>query len=283
MINVVSFSGGRTSAYLCHLMKEKYGDDVAFVFCDTGAEHPKTYDFIRKVNHELRLNLVCLRADITQEMGIRTGYKVVSIDDIGPDLKPFRDLVAKYGVPYYPNGRQCTGMMKTAPFIEYCDEQFGKGQYINWLGIRADEPRRLNPKSGVRYLADISDFEKQDVLNWWAKKDYDLECPEWLGNCAFCIQKKVSKVALAAIDEPEMANDFINMVDESARRKDGKKYDSMYETGLSLKQIRDNFELFDRDHVMQLVVRGRRLDTGSCSESCEPFSDQGELFGLEYK
>jgi len=41
---VVSFSGGRTSAYLCSLIKGLHPDAV-FVFMDTGAEHPETYDF----------------------------------------------------------------------------------------------------------------------------------------------------------------------------------------------------------------------------------------------
>lgn len=37
MKKVVSFSGGRTSAYLCYLMKEMHGDEVDFIYMDTGA------------------------------------------------------------------------------------------------------------------------------------------------------------------------------------------------------------------------------------------------------
>ncbi|ECH8657212.1 hypothetical protein OY08_05925, partial [Salmonella enterica subsp. enterica] len=46
---VVSFSGGRSSAYLVYLMEQrrKAGEDVHFTFMDTGAEHPATYQFIR--------------------------------------------------------------------------------------------------------------------------------------------------------------------------------------------------------------------------------------------
>ncbi|EAK8505588.1 TPA: phosphoadenosine phosphosulfate reductase family protein, partial [Neisseria gonorrhoeae] len=51
MINVVSFSGGRTSAYLLWLMEQKRraGKDVHYVFMDTGCEHPMTYRFVREV------------------------------------------------------------------------------------------------------------------------------------------------------------------------------------------------------------------------------------------
>lgn len=40
---IISFSGGRTSAYLCYLLKQM-GVDVDVIFMDTGAEHPSTYD-----------------------------------------------------------------------------------------------------------------------------------------------------------------------------------------------------------------------------------------------
>ena len=46
---VVSFSGGRTSAYLVWLTKN-LGMNAKYVFMDTGAEHPKTYEFVRNVS-----------------------------------------------------------------------------------------------------------------------------------------------------------------------------------------------------------------------------------------
>ena len=52
MNHVVSFSGGRTSAYLVWLFEQKRKKEninVEYVFCDTGAEHPKTYKFIKDV------------------------------------------------------------------------------------------------------------------------------------------------------------------------------------------------------------------------------------------
>lgn len=105
MKKVVSFSGGRTSAYLCYLMKEKYGDDVDFVYMDTGAEHPKTYEFIRNVNREFNLNLTCLRTKFNPELGKGNSYEVISIDDIKHDLKPWREMLKKYGTPTTPEAR----------------------------------------------------------------------------------------------------------------------------------------------------------------------------------
>ena len=47
--HIVSFSGGRTSAYLVHLMEKKRikdGLDVEYVFMDTGAEHKSKFEKI---------------------------------------------------------------------------------------------------------------------------------------------------------------------------------------------------------------------------------------------
>ena len=110
---VVSFSGGRTSAYLCSLIKKLYPDAV-FVFMDTGAEHPATYDFVKQCNDYFGLNLVCLRAVVDMQFGIGVNYKVVDINEIGDDLKPWRDMSLKYGLPYQ-GGAFCTDRMKTTP------------------------------------------------------------------------------------------------------------------------------------------------------------------------
>ncbi len=89
MKQVVSFSGGRTSAYLCFLMKQKYGRDLEIVFMDTGFEHPETYKFIRLCNAIFNLNITCLRGDFSLQLNKGVGYKVVPLSDCKLDFKPF--------------------------------------------------------------------------------------------------------------------------------------------------------------------------------------------------
>lgn len=49
---LISFSGGQSSAMMAHIIlqnidKSRIGEDVFFLFCDTEAEHEKTYQFIK--------------------------------------------------------------------------------------------------------------------------------------------------------------------------------------------------------------------------------------------
>lgn len=272
-INVVSFSGGRTSAYLVYLMEQRRaaGEDVRYTFMDTGAEHPGTYRFVRDVVEHWGIPLVCLRVVVNPELGVANSYRVVPIDEIGPDLKPWRDVCKKYGLPY-PGGAFCTRVMKEEVFNHYCRDVFGKGDYHTWLGIRADEPKRLKPRDGLSYLADISQMEKQDILDWWKGQPFDLNIPEHLGNCVFCIKKSINKIALAARDEPEMAGEFWQLItDPSVRAVERRQQENkiMYRGNNSLESVIALFADHTRDKIAATIRSKGGYDTGSCTESCE--------------
>ena len=271
---VVSFSGGRTSAYLSYLMKKMHADDVHFVFMDTGFEHPKTYEFVRKVNSEFKLNLICLRTDFDTPLGEGNKHIVVDIDDICLDMKPFKDMMQKYGVPYI-GGMFCTDRMKLVPFKKYCNEKYGKGNYETWLGIRADEPKRINKTSGFKYLADISEFEKDDILDFWKSQSFDLGLPEYLGNCVFCPKKSNLKLASAHRDEPLIYKQFITALNSDSVRNDNKTghWSKMYRGSQSLEQLIKTFDGLSDSEIKTRIRGSKAEDTGSCSESCEIFGD----------
>ncbi len=273
MKKVVSFSGGRTSAYLCKVMIDTYGkDNVDFIYMDTGAEHPKTYEFIKNVNREFDLNLICLRLKVNPELGKGNSYTVVDIDTLAPDLKPFADMMGKYGVPYI-GGMFCTDRMKLTPFTKYCNDTYGKKNYETWLGIRADEPNRLKEKQGLRYMAEITDFEKQDVLNWWAKMPFDLGIDEWLGNCIFCPKKSNLKLAAAQRDEPEFYLSYLNtLYSDTVRLDDNTGHHSkMYRGKQSLEKLIATFDGSTGEEIKSRIRGSKMIDTNSCSESCEVF------------
>ncbi|HCD5100653.1 TPA: phosphoadenosine phosphosulfate reductase family protein [Acinetobacter baumannii] len=285
MKKVISFSGGRTSGYAVNLFKND--PDAYFIFMDTGAEHPATYQFIKDIVKHWKINLVCLRVVVNPQMKKGVGYKIIPLDELKQDLEPWRDMLKKYGSPYY-DMPFCTARMKTEPFEKYCNDVFGKNNYERWIGIRSDEQKRLpievleklglpihkdakKQKAGFRYLAEISDFTKEDVLDWWEQQPFDLAITEHLGNCVFCIKKHLNKVALAAKDEPEQAVKWIAVTEGENVRSEGRKYNHhrMYRTRLHLSDVIEAFKNHDRDELYNALRSSKRYETGSCTESCE--------------
>ncbi|HGX6720727.1 phosphoadenosine phosphosulfate reductase family protein [Acinetobacter baumannii] len=285
MKKVISFSGGRTSGYAVNLFKND--PDAYFIFMDTGAEHPATYQFIKDIVKHWKINLVCLRVVVNPQMKKGVGYKIIPLDELKQDLEPWRDMLKKYGSPYY-DMPFCTARMKTEPFEKYCNDVFGKNNYERWIGIGSDEPKRLpievleklglpihkdakKQKAGFRYLAEISDFTKEDVLDWWEQQPFDLAITEHLGNCVFCIKKHLNKVALAAKDEPEQAVKWIAVTEGENVRSEGRKYNHhrMYRTRLHLSDVIEAFKNHDRDELYNALRSSKRYETGSCTESCE--------------
>lgn len=288
MKHVVSFSGGRTSAYLVHLMEQKRineGWDVEYVFMDTGAEHPKTYEFIRNVVKHFNIDLVCIKAVVTHQKGVGITYRKIGLDELRWDLQTWKDLMQKHGNPYV-QGSFCTNHLKTIPHDKYCNENFGKGNYTTWLGIRIDEKRRLKGHKGVRYLAEISQMDKEDIKGWWRLQPFDLGIDEWLGNCVFCLKKGTNKVALALKQEPDLAKQWSDVTTgEHVRQKVDKSTGVMLERGaiyrgkLTIDGVAKMYEQFSSSFIKDNLRRSKRTDSGCGSESCEVFGEQMDMFG----
>jgi len=276
MNNIVSFSGGRTSAYLVYVIEgmRQRGeiDNVHYVFMDTGAEHPKTYEFIKNVVNHFKIDLVCIRAKINPKHGVGTTYQIV--DEIGCDMKPWKDFVNKYGTPY-SHIAHCTARLKTDPYEKWIKENFK--EYTTWLGIRADEPQRLRKRPNVKYLADVSDYEKEDILEFWRSMPFDLNLSEWLGNCVFCVKKGTNKIALAAMDEPEMAKQFHDILASDKVKTLPSKTspnENCFRNSMSIPQIIESY----RDESKESLISSLRGNSGACSESCEAMEYQKDLF-----
>lgn len=111
---VVQFSGGKDSLAALILTVEKFGKGVIAVFCDTGWEHPLTYEHIQYVTDRLGIRLVILK-----------------------NKYDFIQLAKKKNRFPSTKARFCTEELKVKPFIDWV-----LGQNDNMIviqGIRADE------------------------------------------------------------------------------------------------------------------------------------------------
>ena len=298
MKHIVSFSGGRTSAYLVYLMKRISQNnkdfDVDYIFMDTGAEHPKTYEFVRDLIRNFNINLICLQADVNPELGEGIRHKVVNSEDLKWDLHLFKKILKKHG-NFTVNRPYCTARLKTQVFDDYCKNTYGKGNFQTWIGIRADEPKRLPKaitedstkhqinKSKLKYLAQISDFTKEDITDWWAEQSFDLGIAgdQHLGNCIFCIKKGANKIALAARDEPEKFKEWNSMVNdhENVRPMPADKFGigHIYRQWASPEKIIEMFSDHTDDDLRQRIYKTKQSDS-ECSESCEINFNQLDMF-----
>lgn len=293
---VVSLSGGRTSGYLARIMQDKVeelGWNVHFVFMDTGAEAPETYEFIRNIVKHWGIKLTVIRTVVHPEMNVGVTYREISIDEMGPDLHPWKDMIAKYGVPTI-NTPYCTSRMKTEPHDKWCDDNFGKGNYTTWLGIRADEPQRLTyydpnfdmfsmdvpEERAIRYLAELDLAGKPQINEWWSKQPFDLGIEDYAGNCVFCIKKGANKLYAAAQAYPDMAQKFRDMLHaDEVRVKESDKYGRgvIYRGKMSIDDVIRMGRVLDKHSLadaLRMDAEYTEDDPTMCSESCEVMPGQ---------
>lgn len=84
---------------------------------------------------------------------------------------------------------------------------------------------------------------------------------EHLGNCVFCIKKGVNKVALAAKDEPEMAAQFIQVLESDDVRVTCRKNANniMYRGGNSLSGIVNMYSDTHRDVIASTLRQSKKI------------------------
>jgi 3'-phosphoadenosine 5'-phosphosulfate sulfotransferase (PAPS reductase)/FAD synthetase len=206
----ISFSGGRTSAYMLHQIAEANGgvpDRCRVVFANTGREMPQTLDFVQEVGDRWGIPIVWV-----ERISQKPGFNVVSHNSASRDGEPFEELIRKR--KYLPNqqARFCTGDLKVNPSRDYL-RSIGWEYWISALGIRADEPGRVNREPQKERwqrwypLADAG-VSKHHVMAFWAAQAFDLRLQNIkgntaLGNCDGCFLKSEATLAMLARDFPD--------------------------------------------------------------------------------
>ena len=143
---VVSFSGGRTSAFMLYHILEAHGgqpDGLKVCFQNTGLEHPATYKFIEDVARHWNVDIVWTEYCVNEEG--EHDYRVVTPDTSSRNGEPFDALLAKRKMLPTPVSRICTVNLKMRTLDRYLKTlpEFSEG-YTNAVGLRYDEPRRAS-------------------------------------------------------------------------------------------------------------------------------------------
>ena len=227
----ISFSGGRTSAYMLHQILQANGDlpeRCQVMFANTGREMPETLDFVFECGSRWAVPIIWL--EYARPDG-KVGCRVVGNNSASRNGEPFEILLKSK--KYLPNAvtRFCTTELKILPMKRYLTKQLGWKHWTAAVGIRADEAHRAKTDSKDRWaywypLADAG-VTKRDIYEFWKSQPFDLQLENVngatpLGNCDMCFLKSEKILAHIAKTMPDKADWWIRMEQEtgSTFRKD---------------------------------------------------------------
>lgn len=212
---VVSFSGGRTSAYMLWRILQAHDgalpDDVVVCFANTGREMPATLDFVRDCGAAWNVQIVWL--EYRWSLG-GPSVEVVSHNSASRSGEPFAAFLrAKSALPN-PVQRSCTAELKIRTMKRHVVGELKWKHWTNVIGLRADEPRRVEKKRGptkerwtIAMPLDAAGITKPMVLAFWKEQPFDLMLAgPWEGNCDDCFLKSRASIMWMIRTHPERAN-----------------------------------------------------------------------------
>lgn len=282
---IISFSGGRTSAYMAYLLTNAYKGkrEIYTVFANTGKEREETLEFVQECDKAFGLNVVWIEG--VQHHGKRKSPapRVVDFTSAARKGEPFIDMIKKHGIPNakFPH---CTRELKTYPINNYV-RSLGLTDWDMAIGIRADESSRAVRKPRYVYPL-IKDFPttKHTVSAFWAKQSFILRLKGYEGNCDMCWKKSKRKLLTLLIERPELAGWWNSIEVQYGQYVPPTQVDcrrvpiTFYRGNESMEELLDEaqfpFEPAIDEYLPLISSAGYSEDldsTDGCSESCEPF------------
>jgi 3'-phosphoadenosine 5'-phosphosulfate sulfotransferase (PAPS reductase)/FAD synthetase len=214
----ISFSGGRTSAYmLWRVLQSNNGlpEEAKVCFANTGKEDEATLRFVDRCSKEWDVPITWVEYQNAEETKDR--FKVVTFETASRNGEPFEAIIRKRNYLPNPVSRFCTVEMKVRAIHRYL-KSIGWTEWESMLGIRADEQRRLAKIGNQDYgkheekVAPLgrSGVTKEMVGEFWRNQSFDLELPNingitYHGNCDLCFLKGASQIFSLISEKPERA------------------------------------------------------------------------------
>lgn len=288
---IISFSGGRTSAFMLWWMLNHWEDrhdyEIVVVFANTGKESEGTLFFIDECANEWGIEIVWVEAKCKDENGTpfskkgwTVKHKVVTYETASRNGEPFEEMISVLGIPS-TNASFCSDQLKRKAIESYLKSiGWKKKDYIKAIGYRIDEPHRFTTKTGKRKkrknvilpLVDIFPVDKNYILNHFRNQNsFDLDIHPDDGNCDNCWKKNRNLLVRNAQRKPKSFNWWQKMIDTyghlNPRKSELKPPFNFYRGNMSANDI------LSLSGMSQAEVRSLYNDEvlDGCSESCEAF------------
>lgn len=225
----ISFSGGRTSAYMLWRVLQSNGGlppEAMVCFANTGKEDEATLRFVRDCGEQWGVPITWLEFVDADEPANR--FKVVNFETASRNGEPFEAVIRRKSYLPNPVTRFCTVEMKIRTMHRYL-RSLGWADGDGWeqmVGIRADEERRVakirarpspetTKETMLLPLADAG-IIVQDVGEFWAKQPFNLGLTTYngrtlAGNCDLCFLKPAAQIQSLITEKPERAVFWMRM------------------------------------------------------------------------
>jgi 3'-phosphoadenosine 5'-phosphosulfate sulfotransferase (PAPS reductase)/FAD synthetase len=214
----ISFSGGRTSAYMLWRVLQTNGGlpaQTVISFANTGKESEATLQFVRDCAERWQVPIHWLEFLPTEP-----GFTVVDFDTASRAGEPFEGLIRKRQYLPNPVARACTTSLKIRPMHKFL-RSIGWTEWDQCIGIRADEQRRVAKirarghstesvhETMCMPLADAG-VTVHDVNAFWRAQPFNLELltvngRTLEGNCDLCFLKPFGQRLSLIKARPEVA------------------------------------------------------------------------------
>lgn len=208
---LISFSGGRTSAYMLWRILQAHGgvlpDNVHVTFANTGKEREETLRFVHECATRWGVRVRWLewrtrrtKGDDGESIPFDQRYEEVGFNSASRNGEPFAALIADKG--YTPNAvaRFCTSELKVRVMKWFMQAQ-GYEHWVNVVGLRHDEQHRVaksrapnNEPWTTALPLDDAKITNRAVHAFWSAQDFDLQLLPFEGNCDACFLKARGKL-----------------------------------------------------------------------------------------
>lgn len=217
----ISFSGGRTSAYMLWRVLQEHGgtlpNEAIACFANTGKEDEATLRFVRDCAAQWNVPIVWV-----EYRNDDRGYALVDFESASRNGEPFEAIIRKRNYLPNPVTRFCTVELKIRAMHKHLGE-LGWKETDGWdqfVGIRADEQRRVakirarpSPETVKETmclpLADAG-ITIREIDDFWQTQPFRLELPTHngktlAGNCDLCFLKARNQVQTLISEKPSRA------------------------------------------------------------------------------
>lgn len=221
----ISFSGGRTSAYMLWRVLQAHGGklpaEAVVCFANTGKEDEATLRFVRECSERwgVVINWVEYRTEAP-------GFAVVTFDTASRNGEPFEQIIIKRRFLPNPVTRFCTSELKIRTMHKFLRANWQAlgwdAESLEWdqmIGIRADEYRRA---SKIRARGHSTETTAETMLipladagvtiahvdAFWKAQPFGLELftdsrgRTLGGNCDLCFLKPAGQIASLIAAKP---------------------------------------------------------------------------------